>query len=191
MSEEEVKTEETPEAVDTAGTEEATEAPEASAKLPMSTRILGGFIDGLIAGVAGAIVSSILGVVHAGLGAIGGGLAGAAYMLLRDSILGNGQSIGKKAMKYQVVGPDGKPCTQELSIKRNLPLALASIASAALGIIAFIPVVGPLLAGLAGIIVGLLGLVINIAEVYFIHSDPKGNRYGDKFAGTTTVAFTE
>jgi uncharacterized RDD family membrane protein YckC len=188
MSEEEVRTEESPQAVETAGAESA-DAPAAGAKLPLSTRLIGGFIDGLIAGVAAAIASSILGFVHYALGVIGGGLAGAAYMLLRDSMFGNGQSIGKKVMKYQVVGPKGNPCTQELSIKRNIPLALASIVSAVLGIIAVVPVLGPIVAGLGSMIAGLLGLAINIAEVYFINSDPKGNRYGDKFAGTTTVPF--
>ena len=190
MSEEEVKTEETAEAVDTAGSEEAASAP-AGDKVPLQTRILGGLIDGIIAGVAAGVIGGALGAVLGGIGLIIGQAVGGAYMLLRDSILGNGQSVGKKVMKYQVVGSDGKPCTQELSIKRNITLAFGYITGVVLGIVALVPVIGPLIAGLAGMLTGLIGLGITVAEVYFVHSDNKGNRYGDKFAGTTTVAFTE
>ncbi len=185
MSEETVPTEETTEAIE--GNEEETTAPATEGKVPLQTRVLGGLIDGLVAGVAGFIVSFILGMISSALGAIGGSAVSAAYMLLRDNVLGNGQSIGKKAMKYQAVGKDGKPCTQEESIKRNLPLAAGSIAGAVIGVLLFVPVLGPLLAGLASLLVAGLNLVIYCAEIYFISSDPKGNRKGDGYAGTTTI----
>lgn len=170
------------------------EAKPAGEKIGIGKRIVGTFIDSIIAGVASGVISTVLGIVLGMVsgfllplaGALGSAVA-AVYMLLRDSILGNGQSIGKKIMKYQVVGPDGKPCTQDLSIKRNLPLALGSIVGAIAGLVALVPVVGPIVGGLAAMLMGLISLAIIVAELYFINSDAAGNRWGDKYAGTTTV----
>ena len=182
MAEEEVKNAETQEQAP-----EGEEAKPAASgeKVPLPKRIIGSFIDGIIAAIAQMVVTLVLTIVHGAIGAAAGAAVAAGYWLLRDSILGNGQSIGKKAMGYQVVGPDGKPCPQELSIKRNIPLALGSIVGIVTGLAGLIPFLGFLVA-MAGTLVGFVTLAIVVAEIYFIHSDEDGNRWGDKFAGTTT-----
>jgi len=172
------------------GQEQAAAKPAASGeKIPLQTRVIAGVIDFVVVGVASTVLQTIGGMIWWALGGILGSAAGAGYWLLRDSILGNGQSVGKKVMKYQVVGPDGKPCSQELSIKRNLPFALGSLIGLVISILVAIPVVGVFLAFLGGLVALILWpvtLLVSLAEVYFVHSDPQGNRWGDKFAGTTT-----
>ena len=183
MAEEEVKEEQSQEQ---APEGDAKPAAASGEKVPLSKRVIGGVIDSVVAGVASAIAGTVGGFIHIAVGGLLGAAVGGAYMLLRDSILGNGQSIGKKVMKYQAVGPDGKPCPQELSIKRNVPFAVGYAVNALFSILLVIPGLGAIIAGIAGLLATPILILIPIVELYFVHSDPQGNRWGDKFAGTTT-----
>ena len=182
MAEEEVKEEQTQEQ---APEGDAKPAAASGEKVPLSKRVIGGVIDSVIAGVLQTIGGVIGGIIHGALGGLLGAAIGGGYMLLRDSILGNGQSVGKKVMKYQAVGPDGKPCPQDLSIKRNIPFAIGYAVAAVVSLFMFIPALGFIVA-LASMITYPVLFLIPIVEIYFVHSDPNGNRWGDKFAGTTT-----
>ena len=132
-------------------------------KADLGKRIIAALIDGLIAGVVGFIP-------------IIGGLAGAAYMLVRDGLeldFMDGRSIGKKAMGIRPVQLDGSAMDISASVKRNIPCAIAPL-------IMIVPILG-------WIIGPPVGLVIAVIELVLVLTDQDGRRMGDKFAGTMVV----
>ena len=155
-------------------------------------RFLARLIDGVLLGIAFGVLFTVFaaalisdttidsrGNIDEGstllFGIVFGVVAGAAslaYYALMESK--NGATVGKQLMKLKVVGPDGvgHP-TLEQAVRRNIFVA------APLGYI--IPVLGPLLAGLAA-------LVGQILIAVGINNDPaRRQAWHDKFAGGTQV----
>lgn len=86
-----------------------------------------------------------------------------------------GQSIGKKAMKLQVVHIlQKRPCNVRDSVFRNAPVGVATF-------FAIIPVWGWL-------ILGLIGIPLMVMEVYLMVSVEKGHRLGDVMGDTEVVS---
>ena len=89
-----------------------------------------------------------------------GWLVAGAYLLLRDALFNNGQSIGKRLMGLRVVlGADRTPCTFLSSVIRNL--------------LWLIPIVN---------------IVMAFAGLYALSSDRAGRHWGDRLADTRVVA---
>jgi len=154
------------------------------AKADLVTRVIASLIDGLLQYIAVVIIGVIFGLiagifgiasafVRGIIGGIIGSIAGAVYMLLKDGLF-EGQSIGKKAMKLQVVELSGKKTDFTVSVKRNAIFALP-------GLLSLIP------NNTVRTIGGLLALAILIYEIYNVYSDPKGCRLGDKLANTQVI----
>ena len=130
------------------------------------------FIAFLIDGV----ISSILIYVP-----ILGGIVSTVYTLTKDVIAYEitknpdfkNRSIGKRVMGLEVVTLEGKEMDWALSIRRNLPLAIASVCS-------IVPIIG-------WIIGAIIGFIISIAEVILVITDNKGRRLGDRWADTQVV----
>jgi len=130
------------------------------AKADIATRFIAALIDGVIQWVVSFIPFI-------------GALIGAAYMLVKDGLF-EGQSLGKKVMKLQVVELSGKKADFMVSIKRNAIFAIPSL-------IAIIPIIG-------WIIGGILSLIVAIIEIVTVLNDPKGRRMGDKWANSQVIA---
>ena len=79
-------------------------------------------------------------------------------------------------------GENGMPCSDIASIKRNLPLLAGQlIYLGCLLILGLVPILGPALAW----VVGILALLIIVGtEAYKVFTDPTGRRLGDLLAGT-------
>lgn len=138
-------------------------APGTYTKADTGKRIVAAIIDGLISGVVGLIP-------------IVGGLAGAAYMLVRDGLeldFMNGRSIGKNVMGIRPVQLDGRAMDIGASVKRNIPFAIAPL-------IMIVPILG-------WIVAPFVGLAIAVIELVLVLTDSEGRRMGDKFAGTMVV----
>lgn len=145
----------------------------APTKADLTKRFIAAIIDGVLA--AGVSLIPLL-----------GGIIGGLYILLRDGLdleFMDGRSIGKKLIKLRPVRLDGQPMDPVTSVKRNLPLAVASVGSVFL----IIPFLGWVLA----IFFGLIGLVLGIIELILVLTDPEGRRMGDKLAGTKVVEVAE
>jgi uncharacterized RDD family membrane protein YckC len=131
-------------------------------KAEIGPRIGALIIDGLIS-IPLAFVAAIpfVGII--------GGLLAIAYWLCRDLLR---PSLGKKALKLDVVDINGGRPTDQQLILRNIPFAIPSLISMIpfLGIVA-----GPALATL--VFVGELVMFIT-----------QGQRIGDKIANTQVVA---
>ncbi len=130
-----------------------------SRKASLSKRFLAALIDGLVAAVL-----SIVPLV--------GTLAAALYILVKDGMefeFMDRRSIGKKIMKLRPVHLGGQPMDLTLSIKRNWPFVLGSLAT--------------YFSVWLGALLGLLGLV----EAILVIVDEKGRRIGDKVAETIVV----
>ena len=143
--------------------------PEAATKADQGKRFLAVIIDCLIAGALGMIPFV-------------GGIAGAAYMLVRDGLevdFMRNRSLGKQLMKLRPIRLDGQPMTMETSVRRNWMFGLGAITSA----LVYIPIVGWILIP----IVGLVALGIGIYEIYLVVTDAEGRRWGDKMAGTKVI----
>ena len=86
-------------------------------------RFLGYLIDGAVAYVPLLILAFISGATGIGALVYVGYLVLLGYILLRDALFG-GQSIGKKAMKYQAVKEDGSSLAGDYaaSALRNVTL---------------------------------------------------------------------
>lgn len=84
-------------------------------------RFLGLLIDGLIFSIPAYIIGAL------GLGTVDTivSLLGLVYMLLRDALF-EGQSIGKKIMKYKAVKEDGSSLKGDFvtSLTRNITLLI-------------------------------------------------------------------
>jgi uncharacterized RDD family membrane protein YckC len=152
-------------------------------------RFLARLIDFILVGVVNFIISLIVVVGALGLGSAGyGGMSmggsyatGAvtglleaaislAYFALMESR--TGQTVGKMLLKLRTEGPDGRPPSLEVAVRRNFWVALG-----ALGVV---PVVG-------GLIGGLAELVISIVIIVTISQSPIRQGWHDKFAGGTRV----
>jgi uncharacterized RDD family membrane protein YckC len=140
-------------------------------------RFVARFIDGVIVGVAGAILNAVLAFVSNSwliTGFISAVATAALYLgyfaYLESS---RGQTIGKQVMKLKVFGPDhvSNP-TLEQAVRRNIFTAF--------GAAGVVPIIGSLLGGLAE-----LAAVIVIAVN--INNDPQRQHWFDKFAGGTQV----
>lgn len=108
-----------------------------------------------------------------------GPLLAFAYSLTADCMnFGpfDGQSVGKKAMKLQVVDQrDRKPIGLRQSVLRNAPVGVATF-------FAIIPVWGWL-------ILIVIGLPLMIMEVYLMATIVSGHRLGDVMGETDVVDF--
>jgi uncharacterized RDD family membrane protein YckC len=91
-------------------------------------RFQGQFIDGLIAYIIGIALYFPLSVTtNSGLAVVLGMIAGLLYFLLSDA-LPNGQSIGKRILKIQVVhSKTAMPCSIGQSFLRNITFPLGII----------------------------------------------------------------
>jgi uncharacterized RDD family membrane protein YckC len=76
-------------------------------------------------------------------------------------------------MGLEVVSMEGKDVNWEISIRRNLPLAVASICS-------IVPVIGWLIGMVVGVIIGII-------EIVLVLTDNNGRRLGDRLANTQVV----
>lgn len=138
-------------------------------KADIFRRFIAFLIDGIIASIL--IYVPIL-----------GGIVSTVYTLTKDVIVYEitknpdfkNRSIGKKIMGLEVASLDGKDLNWEISIKRNLTLAIGSVCS-------IVPIIG-------WIVGAVLGFIISIIEIVLIFSDNKGRRLGDKLANTQVVS---
>jgi uncharacterized RDD family membrane protein YckC len=165
-----------PSAVPTAPAPAAPAAPSA-AKADLVKRFLAILIDGIIVGIAGMIVGFIP--------FIGGPIAGVlvgGYWLMRDGLdleFADKRSIGKKVLKLRAVRLDGQPMDRNVSMKRNLPLAIYAV-----GYFCWIV---PILGHLVSIPIFAVGGIINLIEGILVLTDAEGRRWGDKMAGTKVI----
>lgn len=135
---------------------------------PLESRLLAGAIDALI-----VIVVSVIPAI--------GGLAAAAYLLIRDGLETNfmdQRSIGKRIMKLRPVRLDGNPMDVTDSIRRNWMFAIY-------GFVAF------LFSTLVGAILAFPFLVLLVAflgiEIFLVLTDPDRRRFGDRVADTIVI----
>lgn len=142
-------------------------------KADLLKRFLAVFIDGLIAAVFSLVPFF-------------GGLAAAAYMLLRDGLEVDfmyKRSIGKKIMKLKAVTFEGKELTMENSMKRNWTLALGYLTGALTPVLILIPILGW---GLL-IILAVAALGLSLVECIMVFTNDKASRLGDKMANTIVI----
>lgn len=97
-----------------------------------------------------------------------------AYYISRDALLGNGQSVGKKALGLKVEKDDGTPLTWIDSVKRNVVFFAYLVL-----IFCTIPYLGWFIAGILSIPLGILFLVETIMVI------STGKRIGDRWGGTS------
>lgn len=133
----------------------------------------------IIAFVIDAVASMIVGLIP-----LVGGIIGALYMLLRDALPIEAleyKSIGKKLIKLSVVKTEAPPSKVDyaISAKRNWMFALGPIMLFFL----FIPILGWII----DILLGIAVFILVIIEVIKIFTDEKGQRLGDKMAGTMVI----
>jgi len=141
----------------------------ARVKADLGKRFLAALIDGLLSGIVGLIPFI-------------GGLAGAAYMLVRDGLeldFMDQRSIRKKSMKLRPIRLDGQPMDLGTSVKRNIPFAIGPLGAAFL----VIPVAG----WIAGLLLGVISFIVVVIEIILVLTDGEGRRMGDKLADTMVV----
>ena len=133
----------------------------------------------IIAFIIDAVASMIVGFIP-----LVGGIIGALYILLRDALPIEAlqyKSIGKKLLKLSVVkieDPTSK-VDYAISAKRNWMFALGPIMLFFL----FIPIIGWII----DILLGIAVLILVIIEIVKLFTDEKGQRLGDKMAGTMVI----
>jgi uncharacterized RDD family membrane protein YckC len=147
-------------------------------------RFLARLIDGVILGVAFAIINGVVGsIIYSGIHSTGEVFLYYLITGVVETVIGlgyfgylessRGQTIGKQVMKLRTFGPDGTSNpTMEQAIRRNIFYALP--------LIAIVPVLGWILyivAAIASIVLIVMG----------INSDPRRQHWFDKFAGGTQV----
>ena len=128
-----------------------------------------------------AIIDMVIGMV-VGLVPVIGGLASAAYWLVRDGLefeFMDRRSLGKRVMKLRPVTLDGSPMDIMTSVKRNWMFALGGVVQ----LLLWIPFVGWLFV----IPVALVALAIGLIELVLVIVDPQGRRLGDKLANTKVI----
>lgn len=132
-------------------------------KADIASRIIAAFLDGVMQFVLGMIPMA-------------GAIAALAYLLLKDGLF-DGQSMGKRIMKLQVIDEEGIRGDYSTSVKRNIIFAVPFV-------VLMIPVVGAAFAP-------FLALGIFIAELVAALQDEKGRRIGDKWTGTQVIHYEE
>ena len=132
-------------------------------KVDVGNRVLAALIDG--------VMSYIIGFIP-----IIGAIVGAAYMLLRDGLF-EGQSVGKKVMKLQVVTEGDVKADFAVSARRNVIFA--------------IPIVFMIIPVLGWVIAPILSIVILVIEFLKVINEPKGRRLGDTWADTQVIKVEE
>ena len=131
--------------------------------------------------VLAALIDAGLGFVI-GLVPVIGGLAAAAYWLVRDGLeldFMDRRSLGKRVMKLRPVRLDGAPMDLAASARRNWMFALGGVVS----LLLFIPVLGWLLM----LPVALAALGLGLLELVKVLTDEQGRRWGDRLAGTKVL----
>jgi len=133
----------------------------------------------IIAFVIDAVASMIVGFIP-----LVGGIIGALYMLLRDALPIEAleyKSIGKKLLKLSVVNTEAPSSKVDyaMSAKRNWMFALGPI----MLFFMFIPILGWII----DILLGIAVLILVIIEIVKIFTNEKGQRIGDKMAGTMVI----
>lgn len=86
-----------------------------------------------------------------------GWIASTAYWLLRDGLF-DGQSVGKRLMGLQVLGPDGRKATWGVSFTRNVLWAIPFV-----------------------------NLAMAITGLHDLFHDPRGRHWGDRLANSEVV----
>ncbi|GAB5519670.1 MAG: RDD family protein [Rhodothermales bacterium] len=140
------------------------------AKADLGKRFIAQLIDGLAAGLLGALV----GIFSATLG----GIAGAVYFLVRDGLeldFMHHRSLGKHVMGLRVVRLDGEAMDLETSLQRNWMWAISGLISASF------------FGGYLVAIVSTAATVLAIYEIYKVVTDDAGRRWGDEMANTQVV----
>jgi uncharacterized RDD family membrane protein YckC len=153
----------------------------------LGERFLARLIDGILIGIVGTVVVSVL-IVGTFMDSSGGfygadDYAAAAVSGILTALLyvgyfafmesSRGQTLGKMALNLHTQGPDGAKPTMEQAIRRNL--------WAGAGVLSIVPVVG-------GLVGGLIQLVAVIVIAVGINGDPVQRQgWHDKFAGGTRV----
>lgn len=103
-----------------------------------------------------------------------GVVLGTLYIALCDG-LQEGQSVGKRVVGFRVVSmEDGKPCTFNQSLIRNLPFGVPLLFT-------IVPVWG-------WIFSAFIGLPLILLELYLLLKIASGNRLGDVMADTTVMS---
>ena len=158
-------------------TEEQSETIESKAKDVKLTKA--DPVKRIIAFVIDAVASMIVGFIP-----LVGGIIGALYMLLRDALPIEAleyKSIGKKLLKLSVVNTEAPPSKIDyaMSAKRNWMFALGPI----MLFFMFIPILGWII----DILLGIAVLILVIIEIVKIFTNEKGQRLGDKMAGTMVI----
>ncbi|MFW5787900.1 MAG: RDD family protein [Halanaerobiales bacterium] len=141
-------------------------------KVDFLPRFLAALIDGAIAWVPVFIP-------------IIGGIISVLYLLCKDGVMyqitrddnWKNTSIGKKALKLEVVHLEGEDVDLKISAKRNIPLTIGSF-------IAIIPVLGWLIGPIVAVIAAMVELIMYV-------TDKDGRRLGDRWANTMVVAVPE
>jgi len=133
----------------------------------------------IIAFVIDAVASMIVGFIP-----LVGGIIGALYMLLRDALPIEAleyKSIGKKLLKLSVVNTEAPSSKIDyaMSAKRNWMFALGPI----MLFFMFIPILGWII----DILLAIALLILVIIEIVKIFTNEKGQRLGDKMAGTMVI----
>ena len=133
----------------------------------------------IIAFIIDAVASMIVGLIP-----LVGGIIGALYMLLRDALPIEAleyKSIGKKLLKLSVVNTEAPSSKVDyaISAKRNWMFALGPI----MLFFMFIPILGWII----DILLGIALLILVIIEIVKIFTNEKGQRLGDKMAGTMVI----
>ena len=152
-------------------------------KADNTKRIIAAIIDGIIAAFLLFVLNLTIGLAIPFIGGLLAGLAGAAYIGLKDALPIDGldgASPGKKLLKLKTVTNDGANCDYETSIKRNLPFAAPYLFMALLGLI-------PILGAIISLLLWPFVIVIYIVELIFVLNKPMGQRWGDSFAGTQVI----
>lgn len=165
--------------------QESTGSPVAQRPGELLDRFLARLIDGVVIGIAYGILSSIFRGMFLNSFSYSAGewivywvvltiiwvpLA-LGYFAYLDST--RGQTLGKMVMKLEVRGPGGGLPTMVESVKRNIIYAFQ--------LVAIIPVLGSLVAGLAAL-VGVIMIAVGI------NNDPvRRQAWHDRFAGGTYV----
>ncbi|MEJ2287316.1 MAG: RDD family protein [Deinococcales bacterium] len=147
----------------------ATDGTQVPKKADRTRRFLALVLDGLIAGAL-SIIPWL------------GSLLAAAYMLLRDGFdvtFMDRRSIGKRLLRLRPVRDDGSPVTWRVSVRRNWPLALTSLAL----FLGLVPVLGFAIRPVGTAV----GIILVIFEGYLVVTDETGIRLGDHLAGTRVI----
>jgi uncharacterized RDD family membrane protein YckC len=152
-------------------------APTPAGKADLSKRVIAVIID--------AVPVMIVFIVLRWIPFIGAAVSGAiaaAWWLVRDGLdldFADKRSPGKKIMKLRPIRLDGQAMDINTSAMRNFPLCIGSVGSIFLVI--------PLLGLIPAILFAVVGLIVGIAEVFFVLTDAEGRRWGDKLAGTKVI----